>query len=681
MSFKQILLLSISVLCFKILLASPVQRNLIKQGVLDLSKASVSDNQLIKLDGEWEFFSEEFIVLSDYNSNEKLKPVLKHVPAVWGKDDFKNLKQGIGFGTYHLRVIMNSEMKSCGLAFYDVFSAYKVFIDDELIASAGIPGNNKKTSFSKKKNICQYFEARKDTIHIFVQVSNFEHRLGGITKSPLLGSCSPIKNAEKQFLFNDVFSLSVLFISGIMFLMLFLFKRKEYSYLIFSLFSLLAFLRLLAIGDLHILNLKSVSFTAVMMMEYFSFYLLISLLVLYMYFLYPLNSEKKRIIIISVFYLILAFLSLIIPMYYLSWIVQYSKPIVAITVIYCVFYVANILKRKEELGWLMVTGMLLLLIGSLLDLYFSVYYIQFANYTSRIGIFLFVLFQIFLLLKKFVVTQNELEILTEDLMHVNNNLEKIVNTRTNKLKTRKLKLENQRKELKTIVKTKNKLFSIIGHDLRSPLGIANMYAETLLKADNLNKDQISMLKYIADSSTSALHLLNNLLMWGKSETGTVIFKPTYFDIQELIEESASQFTGAMAAKHIKLEITAENQILFADRFMIFLVMNNLLSNAVKFSEESGLIQIDVENEIYRKKKYIKISVIDQGVGMNQDMVDRVSNSNEYLSSRGTHNEKGSGLGLKICKDFIQQNNGKFKIISEKGKGTTVEILIPIKRWD
>lgn len=681
MNFKQILLLSLSVFCLKLLLASSMQNDVVKQGVLDLNNESVQDSKLIKLEGEWEFFPEEFVGLSDYNTKENLKPVLKHVPALWKKDDFKNFKHGTGFGTYHLTIINNKEIKIWGLAFYDVFSAYKVFIDDELLASVGIPGNNKNSTFSKKRNVCQYFKIHKDTVHLFVQVSNFEHRLGGITKAPIIGDCCSIRNTEKQFLFNDVFSLSVLFISGIMFLMLFLFRRKEYSYLIFSLFSLLAFTRILAISDLHILNLRNVSFTAVMMMEYFSFYLLVGLLVLYMYFLYPLNSEKKRIIFVTILYFILALLSLIIPMYYLSWVVQYSKPIVAITVIYGVFYIVNILKRKEELGWLMVTGMLILLIGGLLDLYFSVYYIQFANYTSRIGVFLFVLFQIFLLLKKFVVTQNELEILTEDLKHVNNNLEKIVNTRTNKLKTRKQKLESQRKELKTIVKTKNKLFSIIGHDLRSPLGIANMYAEALLKSENLSKDQESMLKYIADSSTSALHLLNNLLMWGKSETGTVIFRPTYFDIQELIEESASQFKGVMAAKKLKLVAIAENHVLFADRFMIFLVINNLISNAVKFSDEDSLIEIKVENEVYRKRKFIKISVIDYGVGMSQDMVDRVLNSNEYLSSRGTHNEKGSGLGLKICKDFVQQNNGKFKIISEKDKGTIVEILIPVKRWD
>ncbi|MDD2199673.1 MAG: HAMP domain-containing sensor histidine kinase, partial [Bacteroidales bacterium] len=446
-------------------------------------------------------------------------------------------------------------------------------------------------------------------------------------------------------------------------------------------FSFIAFISLFVINILHIFSFTHLSFNAVIKIQYITIYLMISTLLLYIYYLYPLKSEKIRVFIICAINLLLVALSAVLPVYLLSWVIHYSKFIITLTIVYGVFYAINILKRKEEMSWIMIVGLSLITITSSVDLYMSTHYLQLANSVSRIGILLFILSQIFLLLKKFVDTQNQLEKLTKDLKHINNNLEKIVNSRTQKLKSQKLNLEDQRRQLKKIVKTKNKLFSIIGHDLRSPIGIANMYADTMLEDKTLKSKQHEMLKFISDSSSAALHLLNNLLMWGKSETGTVIYRPTYFDIQELFVESINQFKGAMEAKDLKFTINSENQIIFADRFMIFMVVNNVLSNAVKFSEPGKIIKATIHNIIIRKRKNVVIQIEDEGVGMSPELIETVLKTNEYISQRGTKNEKGSGLGLKICRDFIKQNNGKFNILSEKGKGTTIEIIIPVKIWD
>jgi len=681
MNFKGIISFVLLVLGINLSFSIGVHKCEVENGVIDLSKGIQNKNEVIKLCGEWEFYPNQFIGIDEYKSNKNLKPVIKHIPSFWTKEEFKNNKKGTGFGTYHLLIIVNQDTKLHGLAFFDIFSSYRLFVDNELIAAVGVPAKTKKSYYPELRNVFKVFRSDNDSVHVFVQVSNFSHRLGGITKTPILGTYSAIRSIEKQLLMSDIFCISILFISAFMFFVLYIFMKREYAYLLFALFSFIAFISLFVINILHIFSFTHLSFNAVIKIQYITIYLMISTILLYIYYLYPLKSEKIRVFIICAINLLLVALSAVLPVYLLSWVIHYSKFIITLTIVYGVFYAINILKRKEEMSWIMIVGLSLITITSSVDLYMSTHYLQLANSVSRIGILLFILSQIFLLLKNFVDTQNQLEKLTKDLKHINNNLEKIVNSRTQKLKSQKLNLEDQRRQLKKIVKTKNKLFSIIGHDLRSPIGIANMYADTMLEDKTLKSKQHEMLKFISDSSSAALHLLNNLLMWGKSETGTVIYRPTYFDIQELFVESINQFKGAMEAKDLKFTINSENQIIFADRFMIFMVVNNVLSNAVKFSEPGKIIKATIHNIIIRKRKNVVIQIEDEGVGMSPELIETVLKTNEYISQRGTKNEKGSGLGLKICRDFIKQNNGKFNILSEKGKGTTIEIIIPVKIWD
>jgi signal transduction histidine kinase len=665
-----------------ILFAELIHHPVADSGVIDVREVDFDQEGLIKLDGAWKFYPEQFVSYGDLDFSNNLSFVYDTVPGFWGNDVFgvKN-KSGKGFGTYHLAIITQKNNQDLGFRIPPLYSASIIYLNDNLVVKNGVFADDFSVNVPVYRPIYSYFENQNDTIHLFIQISNYHHRLGGLGNSIVFGKSEVIKNKERSYLINDMMKICVFFIATLMFIILFFYRSKEYFYLYFALFSFFSGIRTAVMNEMLLSGLFNFNFLVSLRVEYFTFYLLVITLVIYVYTLFPIPKCKLFIRILSICYLFLALISLFVPMYLLSWIVQVSKIIILFTVVYGFVYVVYIVIKKRNFAWLMVLALLALISAGLVDLIISVYYVYLPNYSSFIAIFVFVIIQIILLSKRYAQSLSELEDITDDLKHVNENLEKIVTTRTRQINQQKFKLEEQKQKLQVTVNTKNKLFSIIGHDLRSPIGIAYMYAENLLEEDSLTEDQQEMVRYISESSSTALHLLNNLLMWGKSETGKIKFSPIYFDIQELILESVEQFQGTLIARQITVTVEAENQIIFADRFMILLVLNNMLSNAIKFSETGAAILIKVESIGSGKEKAIKVSVSDRGVGINADMLEKILTPDNYITTRGVRNEKGSGLGLKICMEFVRQNSGVFNMESVEGEGTTVSFTIPIKRWN
>lgn len=231
-------------------------------------------------------------------------------------------------------------------------------------------------------------------------------------------------------------------------------------------------------------------------------------------------------------------------------------------------------------------------------------------------------------------------------------------------------------ELKLLNETKDKLFSIIAHDLRNPfislLGISHLIVE---EYNELSEDE--KLEYIAEiekSAKSAYDLLENLLYWSRSQTNNITCSPQEIDIREIIEKNIRLLSTLAASKKINIINNVKNETLaYADLSMIDIVIRNLISNAIKFTPELGEIKI----ESHHNDDYVSISVIDSGIGMSSEKIEKLMKYNQINSSLGTNKEKGTGLGLILCKDFIEKNNGKLFIESEIGKGTKITFTLPM----
>ncbi|MFA9389239.1 MAG: two-component regulator propeller domain-containing protein [Prolixibacteraceae bacterium] len=238
-------------------------------------------------------------------------------------------------------------------------------------------------------------------------------------------------------------------------------------------------------------------------------------------------------------------------------------------------------------------------------------------------------------------------------------------------------LEKQKEELKESIKSKDKIFSIISHDLRSPLGnIQNMLTLLIDKSEQFNPEKKSrILENLAEITKSTFYLLDNLLSWSRSQRGLIIYDPQMFLVAPLIQEIMS-LTKPMAEKK-NIEIVSridESDLAFGDINMVKTIFRNFIENALKFTPENGKVEIF---DVIRGDR-IEFGVQDNGIGMSEDTVYNLINNKEIDATFGTNREKGSGLGLLLCKEFIIKNQGTFSIESNLGKGST--LYFSLKRF-
>jgi len=231
-------------------------------------------------------------------------------------------------------------------------------------------------------------------------------------------------------------------------------------------------------------------------------------------------------------------------------------------------------------------------------------------------------------------------------------------------------------ELLKLNNEKDKFFSIIAHDLRSPftsfLGLTQIMAEELssLTTSELQKIAINM----RNSAVNLYRLLENLLQWSRIEQGSLPFEPERTNLQTDIEESIAMVFET--ARNKEIEITydiPEDLMVYADINMFQTIVRNLVSNAIKFTPHSGNINLKAR---VNANKSIEISIKDTGIGMTPDIIEHLFQLDGKTSRKGTHGEPSSGLGLLLCKDFITRHGGKIWVESAEGKGTTFYLTFP-----
>ncbi len=238
-------------------------------------------------------------------------------------------------------------------------------------------------------------------------------------------------------------------------------------------------------------------------------------------------------------------------------------------------------------------------------------------------------------------------------------------------------------ELREANATKDRMFSIIGHDLRNPIGSFKNMLELVVQAPEQFEESMLMeiLKSLSESANMTYNLLENLLYWAKNQRDEISFTPEKIQLHKLVEENVALLTGAAQNKsiHIQSDLKDKSEV-FADKNMITTVIRNLLSNAIKFTPNNGKVTIStnlveeyVEN--HGNVEYVQVKVADNGIGISKKNMEKLFNKSEHFTTYGTNDEKGSGLGLILCKEFIEKNGGKILVKSEEGKGTEFIITL------
>lgn len=241
----------------------------------------------------------------------------------------------------------------------------------------------------------------------------------------------------------------------------------------------------------------------------------------------------------------------------------------------------------------------------------------------------------------------------------------------------KRKIAEQASLLQSNNAFKDRLFSIIGHDLRSPLSSIKFTIDMIKSGViELGDDFFhELIDQLAKTTDEAFTLLENLLGWAKSQSGNLPVVPEEFSLKEMAESIARLQKLNISNKNIELFLDInENLNVYADNQMINTVLRNLLSNAIKFTPNGGKIQILATKT---NDHSVQVSVVDSGVGISEENMKRLFNNTNPLKTYGTNNEAGSGLGLILCKDFVEKNGGTLKVRSEEGKGSTFSFNMPL----
>jgi len=246
-------------------------------------------------------------------------------------------------------------------------------------------------------------------------------------------------------------------------------------------------------------------------------------------------------------------------------------------------------------------------------------------------------------------------------------LEELVQERTQEITM-------QTNELKILNSTKDKLFAIIGHDLKNPfqaiLGSISQLSDIEYDVE-INKKR-HLLKIIGDSVRNAAEILENLISWAGSHTRLISYVPEVFSLIQIFEQNLNLLKVNADKKNIRFDMhVPANIFIHADKNMFSTIIRNLLGNAIKFSYEAGMIKI-AANHIDNK---CIINIIDNGVGIGKEKLNKIFHVNNSPPILGTAGEKGTGLGLVICKEFIEKNNGTISVLSEPGKGSTFTISL------
>ncbi len=236
-------------------------------------------------------------------------------------------------------------------------------------------------------------------------------------------------------------------------------------------------------------------------------------------------------------------------------------------------------------------------------------------------------------------------------------------------------LEHSQQKFKNLSETKDRLFSILAHDLKNPFGSIIGLSELAIEdPQNYTKDKaLDFLNSINQTANQAYNLLQNLLEWSRVQTGHISPVLVHIDLHEIVSEAVELVHTMANNKKLDIHSTVPAEsFAICDVEMINTIVRNLLSNAIKYSNAESSIDITTRE----KDKYLVLTIRDHGIGMSKEMQEKIITTNNIMSAPGTENEKGTGLGLNLVKDFIALNHGKLKIESNEGEGSAFHVFLP-----
>jgi signal transduction histidine kinase len=669
------------------LLATEFSKKAVK-GTLDLRETQISDHFLINLNGEWEFYWKKLLRPFDF-SKGKIKPdCYGNVPSYWTAYTSDSLKtERFGYATYCLTILLPKGLSiplAVDLPVFD--SSYDIYLNGKYYGGNGTPGKSAdETKPEYRRNFFRISQA-SDSLRIIINVSNYHHRRGGFWLPVKFGTFSEVQKKMSNSWASEWSVMSLLLGFSLFFMFFYILAPIEKLLGSFSLATLGLALRPLFTSHYLINNLFNMKWVWIVRFEYLMLFLVIFGWSWFVTNLYPTKFSRIMAWIVSIIFSVVSLLTLFLPVSIFSYSTLVYYPVMIILIGYLLFRSLQGALQKKGLDFVYFIAFILLLVGGLHDMRVSLGKSDTSlGYVLTYVIVLFVFIQTALIMYKWIKAFQEKEKLQDELAFVNRNLELLVNERTIELKKRTEEIEKQNnmiaiqnKQLSDTIQIKNRIFSVIAHDLRSPV-VNILYMLNLLKEKEYKEKYDTFANSSIQYAQLVISLLENMLVWGRDQEDKIKFSPEKRDLADIILTNLSIFKETSDKKEISVNFTQiGSPVAYFDKDLLDIIIRNLLSNAVKYTPRGGRISILLKEKTLNEEGII-LKICDNGIGIPETKQKYLFTATEIESTPGTENEKGTGLGLKLCYELVKINHGNISLESKPGEGTCFIINLPVSK--
>jgi signal transduction histidine kinase len=655
------------------------------KGVMDL-RETANDKFLIKLGGEWEFYWSKLLKPENFSGDTKIRPdFYGEVPSYWTDYPADSVKTtSMGFATYRLILLLPAGYRnSLGFNMPVFDSSYEIYVDGKSMGKNGATGKTRDETKPEYERVLFRFSPASDSVQIIINVSNFNHRRGGFWQPIRIGTFSEVQQGYASAWARDWASISFLMGFSLFFLFFYLIYTRDSLMGFFSIATIGLALRPLFTSNFLINTIMPISWEWIVRWEYLGLYLILAGWYWFAVVLYP--SKYFRILtwMITGIFMASSILTLILPVSIFSYMTFVIYPSLLLIIGYSLTGSFRGLIRKNRVDYIYFTVFAMLSYAAIHDAWISLGKpAAISAYILTYILVIFVFIQAMLLFYKWVKAYSEKEKLQKELEFLNRNLEIMVNERTQEINARREEIENQNiqiafqnKKLSDTIQLKNKIFSVIAHDLRSPV-VNILYMLNLLKEKEFKDKFDSFADSSIQYSQQVINLLENMLVWGRGQEDKIKFAPERRDLADIVLTNMSIFKETADKKDISVNFTQiGNSKAFFDKDLMDIIIRNLLSNAIKYTSRGGRISILLKDKTLTGEG-ISLKICDNGVGIPPAKQKYIFTSTEIESTPGTDNEKGTGFGLKLCYELININNGTINLESTVGEGTCFTMTLP-----
>jgi len=663
--------------------AEPVR---VEKGVLDLRHIEQGDKFSIKMNGEWEFFFSRFIYKPEEITGDSLKPdCYGRVPGYWSDYIVNGCKlPRFGFGTYRAVILLPPGYRDrMGFEMPAFDTSFEIAINGVTVARNGTPGRNREESIPAYEPLFFSYTPTKDTLDILIRTSNFEHRRGGFWMPARIGTFRTIQTNFTNQWFISIAVSGILLASFLFFFIFFLFDKRSPKLLMFSILALCLAVRPFMSPPYLITIFNATNWSLIVREEYLNLYLMVTAGAWLVYFIYPRSWFRKLCLFTDVVFLACVALMIASPVYIFSYSVWLIQALAFLIVIYALVMSIKGIFRKNWIDLVYFIAILTIGAGLVADIMLSNAMEENQRlYIMSFTMMIFVFLQATMLIRELVSSGRERENLAGQLEELNRDLENRVEKRTRELReksdelnARNAQIETQNKKLSETISLKNKVFSVISHDLRSPV-VNILYTLHMLKDEEFRDKTESLANSCIQYSQMLISLLENMLVWGRGQEDMIRYVPAENDLADIVLTNMSILKDSADRKNISLNFTQVGRSKgWFDRDLIDIVVRNLLSNAIKYTGHGGKVTINVKGH-EDAGEGIAIRICDNGIGISEERQRKLFTGADIDSTPGTDYEKGTGLGLKLVYELVNISKGSITVESTPGFGSCFAVTLP-----